>query len=152
MAFNHEVWDRPPLGSPGKMKYFLFSLLFLTGCVTYQVNTLPHAPGPTSIGFVDNMEWSCEETDVNDALVWVRCEFHNGNPPSPEVCIQVTFNDNMTRQEVIESRRMCSGPLWAGGSYENHAAFFKEKRIALTQACGPKLENCFMTTKIVKND
>jgi hypothetical protein len=98
------------------------------------------------------MEWSCEETDVNDSLIWVRCDFHNTSPFGQEACIRIIFNDNVTRQEVVESRKLCSGPLWAGGTNENYAAFFKEKRQTLAQSCGPQLQNCYMTTKWVKND
>lgn len=134
------------------MKYSLFALLLLTGCADTQYIPLPQAPGPRAAGSISQMEWVCEETDVNDALVWVRCKFHNEAPPLKDVCIQVTFNDNKTRQEVAAGRKVCSGPLWAGGTFDNYTVFFKEKRIALAQSCGPKLENCYMSTKWVKND
>lgn len=124
------------------------SFIMLLGCAPAQTYTPPKAPGPVATGSFRDMEWNCEETDINDVLVWVRCEFRNNAPPIKEVCIKVVYDNIAESKEVVESRELCSGPLWSGGTYENYAAFFRESRKTLADGCGPKLEKCRMATKI----
>ena len=133
------------------MKFWPLALLFLIGCADTQYIPL-RAPGPHVSSSFQDMTWVCEETDVNDALVWVRCEFRNNSPPIKNVCIKVIYSTRpgpTTSTIVAESRDICSGPLWAGGTNENYAAFFKENRKLLAQTCGPNLEKCFMATVLL---
>lgn len=137
------------------MKYLLFALLCLTGCKVVwndpPATTPPIvAPGPQASGSYLNVEWNCRETDLNDALVMVQCDFHNTSPPAKELCIKVEYDTVADEKKVTESRDLCSGPLWADGTSQNYAAFFKEARQTLTNACGAKLEKCYMATRVTK--
>ena len=130
------------------MKFWFLPFVLLVACESAPPLLPAQPPGPTAGGHAYDMSWSCEETDVNNTLVWVRCEFANYQQPIKEACIRVTYKDRDSHQNVAESRNLCSGPLWAGGTSENYAAFFRENRVALAKFCGPQLEKCYMDTTL----
>lgn len=64
------------------MKYLLpLMLLLLMGCAqTTWKQEIPPAPGPrTEMSWVPDHKigYSCQQQEVNPALVWVECDFHN---------------------------------------------------------------------------
>lgn len=107
-------------------------------------------PPPTIIarGTDGVNEWACELTTFNPALAWVECKFHNTWPAiarnsTADSCIQVRFFDEQSSKLVVESKKLCSGPLRAGETSVNYAAFQKENRVAL-RSCGELLDLCVM--------
>jgi hypothetical protein len=89
--------------------------------------------------------WTCQVQELNSALVWVECNFNNHSEDINNVCIRVGFVDKETKMLVVESRKVCSGPLQPNENSTNYAAFFKEKRTVL-QKCGETLSSCVMLT------
>jgi len=62
------------------MKYSLLLLLF--GCYHTQYSSTPveaDIKGPTVVGWINDNQvlYSCEQQNVNPALVWVACDFVN---------------------------------------------------------------------------
>lgn len=139
---------------------FLFALpLFLAGCFHHTWNDKPTttpkeevAPGTSeeatipmiiALGTDGKVNWSCKLEELNDSLVWVKCDFHNSKTVPESACTKVGFFNNQTNKLVVESRKVCSGPLAVGATSTNYAAFIKENRVAL-RACGELLDLCVM--------
>lgn len=129
-------------------------LLALTGCFHYTwsepspVENPPPPPVIISRGTDGINEWSCKLEELNPALAWVECKFTNTWPSiagnsTANSCIQVRFWDDASSRLVVESRKVCSGPLRTGENSTNYAAFQKENRVALRK-CGELLDLCVM--------
>jgi hypothetical protein len=132
------------------MKYLLLVLLTLAGCVPeYNIVPVSKTEVHSSTGIAHQLTWRCQEEDINDKLVWVECDFKNYAPYINNVCINVSYISRQTITEVAGSRQMCTGPLWSNAETANYAAFVKEQREALNKACGPKLVNCYMRSKVM---
>ena len=116
------------------MKYFLLFLPILAACSTYNLHakTLGLDPTPpvtdAETPYVSKMiargtdginEWYCTDTDANPNLVWVECGFRNTWYPNvagnstDNSCIRVRFYEASTMLKVVESIKICSGPLKA---------------------------------------
>ena len=131
------------------MKYLLL-LLALTSCTTTKAVVPANVEVVhSSTGIAHQLTWRCQEEDINDKLVWVECDFKNYAPYINNVCINVSYISRQTITEVAGSRQMCTGPLWSNAETANYAAFVKEQREALNKACGPKLVNCYMRSKVM---
>lgn len=134
-----------------KMKRFflLTFLLLLTSCNVPPTTSVPvvHLSN-RAVGYGLNTAWACEATDVTEGLVWVECEFLNQHLPIKNTCIRVTFNDTLSHQEIVQSRKVCSGPLWANRIAKNYAAFVKDQKKTLDAMCGIKLNKCYLDTKV----
>src|ERR1700681_2546129 len=139
------------------MKYFLATcLLLLTGCFHYTWNSSQPPKmdkpdwNPTQIarGTDGINSWACTDVDVNSNLVWIECKFHNnwpaiaGNSVATS-CVRVRFFDEHSDKLVVESRKVCSGPLKVGQESTNYAAFIKKDRDTLRK-CGEMLDLCVM--------
>ena len=141
------------------MKY-LFALLALTmGCASTPVpkpSAVENPPAPpvaitSGTDRASDVNWRCELTEVNPSLAWVQCNFHNRSIvwDLTSACITVTFYDETSGQLVVESRKVCSGPLSVDGISSNYAAFTKNDRKAL-QRCGADLSYCVMLSQPVQ--
>lgn len=134
------------------MKYLLI-LLLLTGCVDQNLYKQPitpeRDPGLPSTGLIDGFSWRCSEMEVNEKLVWIECKFFNKSLVTQRNCIQVGYSLNDHYEEVVHSRKICSATLDPNETFENYVAFIKEKRNLLTEKCGPELDRCYMTSKVV---
>jgi hypothetical protein len=134
------------------MKYSLLVLLALTGCYhATWTQVPPPPPGPTVMGWSADHKigYSCEQQNVNSALVWVACDFHNFSKHTDSVCIRVAYNKN--GKEVTHSRKVCSN--LAGDQVEqNFAAFTKESRNILAHSCGSNLGLCTLSTQLIQDD
>jgi hypothetical protein len=135
------------------MKYFLL-LLLLTGCVDQNLYNHTFTPqidhGPPSYGYLNGVNWRCSEEEINEKLVWIECKFTNYSYSRVEkFCIQVGYDENKSKQEVLHSRRVCTSSLDPDENFVNYAAFIREKRNRLTEFCGVELAGCYMTTKEV---
>lgn len=131
------------------MRYLL--LLMLAGCVqTTWKQEVQSPPGPrTAMSWSPDHKigYSCQQQDVNQALVWVECDFHNFSARTDDICIEVVYRQG--KREIARSRPLC-GIILAQEVDTNYAAFNKERRQALT-VCGPKLEMCTLTTENAQN-
>lgn len=132
------------------MKYSLLAILVvLSGCwhATW-VDSPPPPVGQTVSGWnqAHTVQYTCEQQDVNSALVWVACDFHNVSAQRTNTCLQVIYNKGS--QEVAASRQVCSYYLWENQSTTNYAAFTKEPRNKLAQSCGDKLQLCTLSTRL----
>lgn len=131
------------------MRKFLLALpLLLVGCFHETWNDKPAVPEPQvpviiARGTDGITSWACNVEELNDALVWVKCDFHNGKPVTESACIKVGFYDNATGKPVVESRRFCSGVLTPNDNSTQYAAFIKENRRTLRR-CGELLDLCVM--------
>lgn len=139
------------------MKKFLLPLaLILTGCFHATWNDSKPAPLPKedpipviiARGTDTINSWDCSLEELNTSLVWVECKFTNHWPAiagnsTANSCINVGFYDETTGKLVVESRKICSGPLRTGQISTNYAAFIKENRRSL-RACGELLNLCVM--------
>ena len=127
-------------------KLFLFALL-LIGCASTPVQPVAPKEDPIPViiarGTDGKVSWKCQVEEMNDKLVWVPCEFHNEKTSLNSSCITVTFYDQLTMKPVVESRKICSGPLAPNDFKMNYAAFIKDKRATL-QRCGELLDLCVM--------
>jgi hypothetical protein len=136
------------------MKYLLFTLLLLAGCgaQTWQAPTAIENPQHRTMfvarGTNGVNSWSCTDEEVNDKLVWVRCGFINQWPAiagksTANSCVRVGFYTEEGGLPIAQSRQVCSGPLQAGGTSINYAAFTGKERSALKR-CGSSLNYCVM--------
>jgi hypothetical protein len=126
----------------------LLVLIALSGCLHATWVETPPSVGQTTSGWnqAHTVQYSCEQQDVNKALVWVVCDFHNVSSQRTNTCLQVIYNKGS--QEVAASRQVCSYYLWSGQSTTNYAAFTKDLRNQLAYSCGDKLELCTLSTKL----
>jgi hypothetical protein len=135
------------------MRKLLLLLFVLVGCQTPVVapspaESSPPVPGIIARGTDGINDWSCSLEELNHDLVWVKCDFQNHFPKiagnsTANSCTKVTFYDEGTMKPVVQSRKVCSGPLHVGAKSENYAAFIKKDRVALRR-CGELLDLCVM--------
>lgn len=131
----------------------MLPVLLLVGCKSVVIAPSPvesPEPPPAIIarGTDGINEWACELKELNPALAWVECSFHNNWPAiagrsTADSCIRVRFFSEQSSKLVVESRKVCSGPLTAGATSVNYAAFQKENRVTL-RSCGELLDLCVM--------
>jgi hypothetical protein len=130
----------------------LLPVILLTGCRLVLLDPKPveNSPPVTVIarGTDGINRWDCQVQSLNSTLVWVECRFTNtwtstaGNSWANS-CIQVRFFSEESSKLVVESPKICSGPLHAGNISFNYAAFQKENRVTL-RSCGELLDLCTM--------
>src|SRR5271166_4998173 len=117
------------------MKYLLLPLLLLLGCQATWPPPSPLEkpdPPPTIIASGTNgqVEWRCQLSELSPAVV--QCDFRNPLKQAvPSACLTVAFFDEESHKLVVESRKVCSGPLPSLGTNTNYVAFQKENRVAL---------------------
>ena len=103
----------------------------------------------STIGFHNNVDWSCHQADYTDNLVWIECKFENRSTRPQRQCIQVVIS-NSSGKEVDRSRVVCSNTMNPGEVYENDAAFENTKhsnrRFQLALACGQDTSQCSLST------
>lgn len=154
---NSILKERLTIRRLSKMKYFLLAALALTGCATTDygslAKTLPEPPtvNQTTIGFNDSADvsYACLQSEVNPALVWDTCHFHNFAPKMAQMCIVLSYNKNGS--PIVTSRTVCSGPLQPGETKDNYAAFTpKHGRDDLEINCGSNMVLCKMSAQEVK--
>jgi hypothetical protein len=111
-------------------------------------------------------EWYCTDTDANPNLVWVECGFRNtwfpnvaGNS-TDNSCIRVRFYEASTMLKVVESIKICSGPLKARQESTKYVAFenlpatdprpvHRMDRSNITNNCGADFKKCVMLTVMI---
>ena len=138
------------------MKYLLLVALALAGCASAQAVApaaeLPEPPSINQINIGYNKEGTvnfvCQQSEVNEALVWDVCEFHNVAKESKRMCITVSYQRG--GDVIATSRVICSGPL-APEEYKNNYAAFTAKngRTRLEASCGSNMVLCKLTSKEV---
>lgn len=130
------------------MKYLWMLPLVLVGCASPQHrSTLPSAPLQISKGFDPPVSWTCEQQEVNSALVWIECTFEDNSPEkhfSAGSCIDVSYYDEIGGDLVVSSRKICSGLIAPGEEPMAYVAFRGEDRQKLDEKCGPDLSKCIM--------
>jgi hypothetical protein len=130
----------------------IIPLLILTilsmGCHYTWVESPPPPVGQTTSGWNQDhtVHYTCEQQDVNKALVWVACDFHNVSAQRTNTCLKVIYSKGS--QEVAASRQVCSYYLWENQSASNYAAFTKDLRNQLAYSCGDKLQLCTLSTRL----
>lgn len=138
------------------MKYALLLALALTGCVHVDATvadapSLPEPPSTnqTDVGFNDGatVSYACWQSEVNPALVWDVCRFHNFSAESKGMCIKVSYT--LDKTVVATSRTFCSGPVAPGETKENYAAFTPKTGRPQLEACGSNMIQCKLTAEEV---
>lgn len=138
-----------------RMKHSLLAVLsslVVVGCVNSPILYDPPLPSPKAVlwgNYADHqVVFSCQQGETNPALVWVTCDFRNDASQIESLCLQVAYQKD--QREVVHSRPVCAN-VAPNGSEENFAAFNKEKRMMLAQECGPALEQCTLSIKVIEN-
>lgn len=131
------------------MKKILFVMLFvLTGCLKPDLYYSPDVDhhGAGALGQKDLTAWICQETLLNDKTIWVECNFHNRSFKTVDsVCVEVVYYSALTKEEVIRSRKVCSGVLTPNEVSVNYAGFIKKQRELLIAKCGISNNLCVMS-------
>jgi|ERR1700722_4624601 len=127
------------------MKYLL--LLLLAGCAPTltPLGMEVQSPERTQIssGFDPPVKWTCEQAEINSALVWVECSFSATATSTQGSCIDIAYYEKTSGDLVASSRVFCSGPIMAGQKKEGYAAFVREERKKLNK-CGTNMNHCVM--------
>lgn len=123
-------------------------LLLMLGCNTVEPvvpQTETHVHEHSIVSTKDPIRYVCSQLDVNENLVWVRCEFLNTSDASGEVCLKVEYRSLLTDKFVL-GRKTCSGRLLAGKSSENFVAFTNtdKTRVRVNTLCGAMMDKCTM--------
>src|ERR1700692_1198932 len=71
----------------------------------------------STIGFDDNVDWACRQTDYTDNLVWIECKFENRSFHTKRECIRVIISA-ASGKEVERSRVVCTNMMKPGETYE----------------------------------
>lgn len=147
------------------IRNILFCLL-LSGCAYYNISPTTSyveantSPTQTTVSSANGVRWQCDQTTVNDALVWVVCDFQNTSHEVSNVCIGVSYANIHSGDMVPNHRTICSGDLSPQMTSENYAAFVNSKnkklvedstsdeRTRLAKLCGPLLSNCKLETYV----
>jgi len=129
------------------IKYIL-SLILLSGCATAYPDALSpseishEVPRLTEVNY-KGVLISCNQQEVNSALVWQECTFSNDEARQPSsVCVRLQYLDT-NEASVAVSREICSGVLEPHQGSVRHIAFTKKDRKNLDVSCGPDLKRCF---------
>ena len=134
------------------IKYIL-SLVLLTGCATATVAAptpaeIPHEVPRLSQVMVNGVLVSCNQQEVNSALVWHECHFENHSVAIHDVCVRLQYNDKRLNALAL-SRPICSGPLLTGEMKVRYLAFYKENRRHL-DVCGSDLTQCITSFQVTR--
>jgi hypothetical protein len=140
----------------------IIATMLLVGCASEDRYYAPEARPDTytglpsmSSGSYNGVEWICGADEINDDLVWVRCNFHNVSISNREVCLRVGYKrptELLTNDQsfVLSDRIGCSGMLDPDQRSENYFAFQKEARKRLDQVCGTGLKLCKLKAMVSK--
>lgn len=135
-----------------------FLLCLLTSCYPYgkysydPIQSAEPTPPQYSSGIYKGVHWGCSQEEVNNKLVWVKCDFENVSTKLVNICINVGYRaSDEYSGYVVNHRVLCTGLLMPNSRTENYAAFvdYKDKldeRSALRNLCGHNLKYCYMIT------
>lgn len=128
----------------------LFFLLLMFGCHTVEPAVVPQTETRVSVhehsvvSTEDPVRYVCSQLEVNESLIWVRCEFLNTSDTPNEVCLKVEYRSLLTNKSVL-GRKTCSGRLLGGKSSENFVAFSNADRKKVDALCGKTMDKCAMS-------
>lgn len=147
------------------MRYIL--PLLLVGCFSpypesappnYQSEALSLAPVQKASGVSrHNIQWTCNQEDVNSNSIWITCDFRNVGSKQARTCIDISYTRYGCTEEnpsgsIVEPMSICTRELNPGDFTQGYASFFEGKNshnigfTKLVQACGKTMANCRMAT------
>lgn len=133
------------------MKRAALLALLLAGCTSnYNPPTVvPTPPVRIAYNYTKDIMWVCSEEEVNNSLVWIKCDFVRTIASPANVCISVSYYSDLVPGwdwADVASKKVCSGDL-TDSKYEStkYIAFNKYERKTLNEFCGNNLTKCTLT-------
>ena len=143
------------------MKKIALLALLLSGCASNsQPVSSPPTPAPRIASDTTNdVMWVCSEEEVNDSLVWIKCDFARTTNRDSSACLKISYNNNEVNSvsngwnwiSITKRVPICSGLLTATQhEATKYVAFIKREREVLNEYCGNNLTKCTLTAHAIE--